>query len=262
MKRQHKPFAVEIKRSRRSPLPPSSSKGDSAEGGRTAPDEDGSLDKISRRGFDADLAVPAFLQPDKPSRRPASKVSAQDVFQEVFKDRDHVFASVPPRPADAARQSESPARARILPSLIEPAAGEPGPQIKPAKRASRNASASAAEPKRTPRAGRRTKAQPAPAFAAEAQTRPDEAALKNGGSAARSNPGGKRSGAANKALASGKTRKPTAGTFVAPPSAAEAARDAWPPALPVRSLTKRSRVDAADLPPGQRWKRRLHPRAW
>ncbi|WP_174512541.1 hypothetical protein [Methylocella tundrae] len=35
-----------------------------------------------------------------------------------------------------------------------------------------------------------------------------------------------------------------------------------PRAVRARSFSRRNREDAISLPPGQQWKRRLHPRAW
>jgi hypothetical protein len=267
MKRQPKPFAIEIKRSRRSPLSSSTPKAGFLEGGGADFDEGAPLERAARLSADAELAIPAFLQPDKASRRPSSKTTPQDLFnKEIFKNKGQVFAaarqpSASDAPASDAASSEAPAPPRILPSLI-PSADVEDSEIQPkrAKKIRGDVAAPRAAAKKATRGARKEFARAAPSVAADgdAPARPERGAAQGQRPATRPNSIAKRQGLAGENRAKGKMDKPP---VVAPAFAAEASRDDKSSAPALLNLTKRSRHDAADLPLGQRWKRRLHPRA-
>jgi hypothetical protein len=247
MKHPPKPFAVEIKRSRR--LPASAAPIDLF--GKESSMINGAISGIFSKRRDSsnppglsEFAIPSFLQTDKAARLTPSdhlSIEAAQVFR--------------PRPTLVSDDRGGPAvrpEPRILPSLIEPssdALDDGADSAAPQRKARRSQSSRAQAPRdaaKTDRVG----AIPAPAkrragdvaAAAEALSKHKPAMAWNAAPA---------------------SAEPT----MAPPpeSAAEsnAARsDENRRGARVRRVTRRGREDAAALPPGQHWKRRLNPRAW
>jgi hypothetical protein len=256
MKQPPKPFAIEIKRSRRgaTPAPPAPMDSFGKQGSTMYAGPSGILSKrdgLSSRQGNSEFVVPFFLQTDKAARTTSSPHLSTEAAQ--------VFG---PKPTPAAAESPAPenrAQPRILPSLLPP----PGA-----------AQDGGAEGDATPRATRRTRTPEAqalkPRIARSNRAEKIEAATK------RYADEGVLSGATDIAKKRG---RPASWSAAPAPKGAEAAPTAFPAGnevengvaspggtsrgLRVWSSTRRSRsVDAAALPPGQHWKRRLNPRAW
>ncbi len=245
MKQPPKPFSIEIKRSRRPPTAASPmdlfGKDNSAAGA-----SGGFLsrrDNFPMAAGASDLAIPAFLQSERPSRRAA----------ELSQEAAQLFTPKAATPADQRNGAEARPTPRILPSLVPP------------EGAALFAGAEAdAAPPAPARQGRRPKAAARKAADANDRTQKAPAKRRDGGSGAQA--------AAAEVRAK---RKPAAARSAAPgpaspaPLAAQSAADSA--AAPsnvsaragrVRIFARRGREDAAALPPGQHWKRRLNPRAW
>jgi hypothetical protein len=259
MKQPPKPFAIEIKRSRRPPTAASPmdlfGKDSAAVNGANSSffsRRDNYSSPASNPRGDSEFAVPAFLQTDRAAPRTSelSKEAAQ-----VFMPRP-----APPSPAAAAPSGESAASAarppRILQSLVAPegaAAGAVAEADAPLRAARHRAEATTRKTTRAAQADRAKIEAPAK------QRRTGESAS-----------GGAQVGATDIRP----KRKPAAAWSVEPAAASPA-----PPPVPslaesnaahlaatgrgvrARGLTRR-REDAAALPPGQHWKRRINPRAW
>jgi hypothetical protein len=245
MKRQPKPFAVEIKRSRRSPIPLSPSPAGEPERGRHEPAEPAFLAKVSHPSpCDADLVVPAFLQQDKASRRPVSKPTSQESLWDVFKDKTQVFASASPQSAEP-QPSSGCAPPRILQSLDRV---EPEPQVKPERQVRRQKE--------------NMRVEAASSGEADTGSGRENAARRKPATATRLKPVKKRATTALKGPAAQQKSKPAEAVVAAPILLVDPAHeDPAPRSIRVRAFLKRGREDVAALPPGQRWKRRLHPSA-
>jgi hypothetical protein len=251
MKQPPKPFAIEIKRSRRPPTAASPmdlfSKDSSALNGASSgffSRRDNFSNPASNTADDSGFAVPAFLQTDRAAHRTA----------ELSKEAAQVFT---PRPAPAPTSGESAARQpRILQSLVPP------------EGAAADAIAETDAPPRAARQGRGLEASARkPGRAANA-----DHAKKSEAPAKRRAGDGLSSGAQAGADDIRPKRKPAA-TWSVTPAAASPAPLAAPNAAEsnaahlaatgrgARGFTRR-REDAAALPPGQHWKRRINPRAW
>ena len=261
MKQPPKPFAIEIKRSRRAPTAASPTdlfgKDSPALNGANAgffSRRDAPSNAPLNPADDSDFTVPAFLQTDRAAPRTL----------ELSKEAAQVFMPKPTAPlTPAAPAGESAAAAarppRILPSLVAP------------ESAGVDAFAAAETPLRAARQSRRSEAparktaRAAPADRANKIEAPEK--KRRIGDAAS---GGAQAGAADARPKS----KPAAAWSVAPVTASPV-----PPPVPnpaessaahpaangrgvrARGLARR-REDAAALPPGQHWKRRINPRAW
>ena len=110
MKQPPKPFSIEIKRSRRPPTAASSmdlfGKDNSAAGA-----SGGFLsrrDNFSMAAGASDLAIPAFLQSERPSHRAA----------ELSQEAAQLFTPKAATPADQRNGAEARPAPRILPSLV------------------------------------------------------------------------------------------------------------------------------------------------
>lgn len=253
MKRPPKPFSVEIKRSRRSPIASPSSQSDFLGRNRIDLDEGARPECVSRAPADADtFAIPAFLQSDKaPSRQ---------LPESLARAAEQVFALKPTPRADEPSISDEPHRPRILPSLVAEASptsedgGGPNAQaMKPSKRRAPKAAAGLAPPQTRARR-RNDTAQPARTLVSETNAAPaQEHPTKQRDRAAAPRPNG-----------IGLSSEPAAA--VANGAALEANTPPDPDrkhrASRTRILLKRGRNTAAALPAGQHWKRRLHPRSW
>ncbi len=268
MKHPTKPFAVEIKRSRRSPMPSPPSHSDFLGRGRAEPDEglspalfskDVAFSKpefVAKPSPDSEFAIPAFLRSDKPGRRAAA--------ESLSKEAEQVFA---PKPAQSAQPpGDNPAskdRApRILPSLISPESLSLDADSIRVEDAERQALTNA--PRQTRKRNNTA--------TSVAQTQSRTGRVKNGATT-------KPVAAAVAAQDDQINRKPKAAARpdAAPknPASAVIASDAAPfepvAALPDvssrgllvrRGMRRGGRGKIASLPPGQHWKRRLNPRAW
>jgi hypothetical protein len=247
MKQPPKPFSIEIKRSRRPPTVASPmdffGKDNSAGAGA------GFLsrrDSFSAPAGASELSIPAFLQSERPSARAAQLT--QEAAQ-LFTPK----AATPAAPsADQRNGAETRPKPRILPSLVPPDG------------AALYASAQADAAPPPARQSRRPKA--AARKAADAKTdRAEKATAK------RRDGSGAQAGATDIRA----KRKPSVGRSAAPapaspaPIATQSAAESN--AAPsngvaragrVRIFARRGRENAAALPPGQHWKRRLNPRAW
>lgn len=261
MKQPPKPFAIEIKRSRRAPAAASPmdlfGKDSPALNGANAgffSRREASSNPQSNPVDDSDFTVPAFLQTDRAAPRTL----------ELSKEAEQLFMPKPTAPLTPATPSGEVAAAaarppRILPSLVAPesvgvdafAAAETPLR---AARQIRRSEAPARKTARAPQADRANKIE-APAK----KRRIGDAAS-----------GGAQAGAAD----TGPKRKPAAAWSVAPVTAGPAAPPVVNPAessaahlaangrgVRARGLARR-REDAAALPPGQHWKRRINPHAW
>jgi hypothetical protein len=249
MKHPPKPFAVEIKRSRR-PSAPAAAPGAAID--VIAKDKVTRDRKISGAFFGAggfsipasvaEFAVPTFLQTDKgPQRAPIENFS---------KEAAQVFTPKPPAAAES-RQAEMRPEPRILPSLVPPAAAAPD--------SGRADEASA----RTPYRARKPQ-EPKPVHTAPVEgVEPRAKRRSRDVSGDASDLGNQRRKAAARGGATARAGAEAAATV--PDNAGESAA-AHPSGnwrgLRSRSLTRRSRANVAALPPGQHWKRRLNPRAW
>lgn len=266
MKRQSKPFSVEIKRSRRSPAPSPSSPPAGIDGGRNDANKTASQKKrASKAPHDAELIVPAFLQSDKASPRSATKA--------ISKERDGVFASKTVlqnddrQPSGVAKASDERARPRILPSLTSGYGVEPEAEAKPALKRQGRKTASGAAPKdmRASRRKEKESARPARAGAAQIDAGPrrKSAVQQRAVATSQSNPVRKDALVAKNAFPAQTRFGQRASISMTAKSKDDAPRDdlALRPSKR-RSLLKRSRDDASSLPRGEHWKRRLHPRTW
>ena len=245
MKHPPKPFAIEIKRSRRGSTP-------------GAPDllKDSTTTAAAARAGTArrtgglkaapelDFAVPAFLQTEK---------TASPAVQSANEEAARVFRTGP-APVEAPPLTQP----RILPSLVppkefgfEPPAAEPKPRGRPRRAAAERTP----QPKAKPAAEDATPRVKPPAAVAAAGTRRAEKGPANGEVKGAVKPAGRSAAALRPAE--------TAPAAVSPLIERTLVRRAmaWR-AQNIPSVVRRTRKDAASLPPGQQWKRRLNPRAW
>jgi hypothetical protein len=222
MKRQPKPFSVEIKRSRRSGSTPASSLPVAFEMERADAEEAAPPPLFAAPPGEFDLVVPEFLKSSNGSRRLSSKENSDA----AAKDREKVFAPPVHQPSNTGQQ-ENRAQPRVLQSLEQPEADHfpieakltkrtPGTNEKPTGRKPR------VQPK-TDAAGAFVTAKPKAPESYHADEELD----------------------ANEELEA---------VFLKAPIEPQLTRP--------RIFLKNGRADAATLPPGQRWKRRLHPRTW
>jgi hypothetical protein len=212
MKRQPKPFAVEIKRSRRPQLPLASSQLDARKSATNGSEKTSLPKTFGKAPTVAELAVPAVLQ------------SSSGAQQLITEGGGHVLSSTDARQADERKP-------RILPCLTtEIESAEPKRRTSAAKKVRPRKALSSAAPKES-KAGHRNK------------SLPQDAAAKSH----------KMTGKHPEAMAS----LPFPIAF-----AGDATQADRPLGRPSRQLLKRGLEDAKFLPRGQRWKRRLHPRAW
>ncbi|SFK40802.1 hypothetical protein [Methylocapsa palsarum] len=219
MKRQPKPFSVEIKRSRRSPGAPAPSQASALE----LEIDEAAPPQFTQRSAESDLVVPAFLQTPNGSRRLTSKENSDA----AAKDRDKVFASLPARQPSDADQSGNRTAPRVLQSLVQPEISDLAIEAKPMRRVS------AKKGKSDKPIARKTPATYEP----------------------------------NASVINIANREPTPSRKPASVRVADEASDAKLITIQTAPQLTRPRVflgraDASTLPPGQRWKRRLHPRAW
>ncbi len=252
MKQPPKPFAIEIKRSRRpsASAPPASTspidlfgKDSSTLNGASA-GHFSRREKVSNPAGASEFAVPVFLQTDRARRTSSDRLSAE--VAQVFGPRPA------PQPATSPFDQRNPSEARqprILPSLalddtVLDAVAETGARL--------------------PGAGQ--------SRGLEASTRKPRSAAKTDRSEKINAPGKRRAAVIGAADIASK-RKPAAAWSAAPAPASPAPLPAqnaaegdgahhggnWRAAR--TRITRRGR-DAAALPPGQHWKRRLNPRAW
>jgi len=254
MKRQNKSFVVEVKRQRRpeklailEPMAPEPRKLDTFVSSVT--------------DLDADFHVPAFLQTGQPQS--SGLASVPDLFT-VFTKPD---TSAPQPSALAAPQAET-AKPRILPSLIEP----PAPELLP-------------EPEIRTRSNRRKTAIQQDACVQNGCAEDASTVEVDVLASSKATTPADRPKIAAKISPARKTRSiaPSRHVF-----SAETATSASQPATAIHretrapettiyseahsfeavETTRKTRSwrnrhsDAAHLPPGQRWKRRLHPAAW
>ena len=262
MKQPPKPFAIEIKRSRRPPAAASpmdlfgkESAALNGANGSFFSRRDGSSNPPLHPGDDSEFTVPAFLQSDRAAARTS----------ELSKEAAQVFMPRPAAPVTpAAAPSGEPAAAtarppRILPSLVTP------------EGAGVDAIAAAEAPLRAARRGRR------PEAPARKTTRPAQSDRVNKieAPAKKQLIGDAASGCAQAGVGDIRPkRKPATAWSVAPATAGPvpppvsntaesnaAQLAANGRGVRARGLARR-REDAAALPPGQHWKRRINPRAW
>ncbi len=247
MKHPPKHFAVEIKRSRRSPAPAIDLLGkDRADLGRPIPAFFSQADLSSNRAPDSDFAVPAFLQTDKATAWAASDIRT--------KEAEQVFA--PKSPARAAEPPSTDGRTapRILPSLVPEEnpileRSAEGPLVKSARR------------------GRRTEApspvsKPVAEHADREETTNTRTKHDGGPAAAQKKPIKRKAASASTRAAAGPSAKPAPSLANAKSSEAHEAPARDKQRIRRWNGARRNREDAAALPPGQHWKRRLNPRAW
>jgi len=254
MKRQNKSFVVEVKRQRRPEklaiLEPMAT-------------EPRKLDTFvsSVTDLDVDFHVPAFLQTGQPQS--PGLASAPDLFT-AFAKPD---ASAPQPPAFAAPQAEA-AKPRILPSLMEPPAPEllPEPEIRTrsTRRKTETQQDTHARNVRVQDTGDMETDVLASAKTTTPADRPKIAAKISPARKVRSIVPSRHVFSAETTTSAGQpatairreTRAPEATAYSEAHSfeTVESARK-------TRSWRNRH-SDAAHLPPGQRWKRRLHPAAW
>jgi hypothetical protein len=295
MKRQPKPFSVEIKRSRRSPTASSATvDGRSDNGGGYEPDNGAPRKKRAAKATaEAELVVPAFLKSDKSSFRPTSKLKAQDSKAQharaqdlrgqdlrgrgssgrdfTAEERDGVFAAKAASPKPERRQAEEEnaaserAAPRILPSLTSGYGVAPQPEAKPAAKGRGRKAALSAAPEPTPTRRRIAKEEAAsaqaPSIRAEAGPRQNSGARQRADASLGSSPSRKSATAVKNGFAGPAKfgqRSPVAATRELDPLRGEVARLQ----TKRRSQLKRRRDEAAFLPRGEHWKRRIHPRAW
>ncbi len=249
MKHPPKPFAVEIKRSRRTPAPSGSLDllaKDKSEFSQAVPALFAKSDLFSNAAPDSDFAIPAFLQTDKPAHKFASDSQSREAEQ--------LFRPKPAANGDVGQpQGERPAP-RILQSLVQEQI------IAPDYTEQR-----APEP-RSPRQSRR-RATGSPLQKAASKSRSVE---KNDDR--KKSAGDKAAHVAAPKDAIKRSATATVSTPVKnikPAPALQSAEIVAPPAkdkarvLRGRGFARRGREDAASsLPPGQQWKRRLNPRVW
>ncbi len=249
MKHPPKPFAVEIKRSRRSSAPAASldlfSKDSKTELRRPAPTLFAKSDLVSNAEASSDFVIPAFLQTDHPAQRTVSDSLSREA-EELFGPK-LVRATVQPSPPERAAP-------RILPSLLPEA--NPAYDVRHASRAVKERLGAEPKPARQKREKAPAPAQPA-AHAVEAKVARKRAAATPADSSV------KRKRATPVAAAS-RAKSQTAEAVVRAETKQETNAPAGDP--PRRSRSRsfgwRGRENVASLPPGQHWKRRLNPRAW
>ncbi len=266
MKHPPKPFAVEIKRSRRSPMPSPPSHTDFLGKVRTEPGEGASpalfgkgaasskAEFVSKSSPDEEFAIPAFLRSDKPERRTAP--------ESLSKEAEQVFAPKAQRPVDDRQVSNDRAR-RILPSLISPESLISDADSIRIENVERQAHV------KRPRQSRKRK----DAATDVAQTQARTGRLKDNGATLKSSSKIKAVAAqANQVKAKPKVAKrPDPAPKVTAPAAPRV--EAFETIAVLHGLNSRGarvrrgmwrgpRDEIAALPPGQHWKRRLNPRAW
>jgi hypothetical protein len=247
MKPPRKHFAVEIKRSRRFPTPSMDlMEKDRADLGRPIPGSFSQADLSPRVAPDSDFAVPAFLKTDKAPARTVSDSAAKQV-ELVFGPKSAADAGGRAFPGDG---RPAPRILRSLAPAENPIAeqgAEPLPQATAERRRRRKDASSPA---------------PQPPVAKADRTEPIIARKKRGA------PVPAKEAAKRKAAPAPNIAFATPSATPAPPisdatisqTGESAARNKhrgrrWAGA-------RRNRDDAAALPPGQQWKRRLNPRAW
>jgi hypothetical protein len=224
MKRQPKPFSVEIKRSRRSGSTSASTSALSPpvafELERADAEEAALPPKFILNSDDFDLVVPEFLKSSNGSRRLSSKENSDA----AAKDREKVFAPSFQQPD----QTENRAPPRVLQSLEQPEADHFSVETAPTKRT------------------HRTNEKGEKLMARKARVTPKtDAVVASVHSGIAANP------------------NPSAGFFDDEEQETKFLKAPIEPQLTrPRIFLKNGRADAATLPPGQRWKRRLHPRTW
>ncbi len=240
MKQPPKPFAIEIKRSRRPP-----SAGPAELFGKESAALNGSGAALFSRRADlihqgqaqagaAELSVPAFLQ------------TAPHRSVELSREAAQLFAPRPAAASEPAPGAEIRPQPRILPSLAPPQDAAFEAQAKAPRRPGPDPEVKAARQPRRSEADRAGKAK------ASAKRRAHDAAP-----AEATEPRAERGPAAARGLAPESpppAQNPAEANGARPSAAARGARS--------RVFSRRGREDAAALPPGQHWKRRLTPRAW
>lgn len=259
MKHSPKPFAVEIKKSRRAPALPLEPvpKERLDFGGPTQAPLEKDRSAASAMSGD-DFAIPAFLQSDKPVPRPAA--------DSWSKEAEQLFG---PKPVAATSQEpvEARARPRILQSLI-PAES---PMTAPANDASAAAKAKTETPRPRRKAaqderanqerGRPPRRSKIDSFAdADAPRKAAGVEVQGELSLGVKREAKRRRPAASASLPALRESQPTPTRSFAKTPAQDVKDHADGP--PRVSLARLGRDDAAALPRGQHWKRRLHPRAW
>ncbi len=261
MKQPPKPFAIEIKRSRRAPAAASSldlfGKDNAALSGAKAAfssRRDAASNAPLNPAGDTDFTVPAFLQTERAAPRTL----------ELSKEAEQLFMPKPAAPLTPAAPSGALAAVaarppRILPSLIAP------------ESVGVDAFASTEAPLRSVRQSRRSEA-PARQTARAAQV---DRVSKIEAPAKKRRIGAPASGGAQASAPDAPPkRKPAAAWSVTPVTTGPLAPPVPNPAeggashlaasgrgIRPRGLARR-REDAAALPPGQHWKRRINPHAW
>lgn len=247
MKNPPKPFAIEIKRSRR--LPASAPPTDLF--GKDSSALNGVASRLfSRRGAHPNAGdasafdVSAFLQAEQ-AQHGASPSALSTEAAELFR----------PRPTPAP-EYPNPAP-RILPSLIEPELVVSGGGVEPgvgSLQSARKSQGSALRARR-PRVEK-----PARVEKTEVRAKPRADAAATGGSAIRSKRKVATAAGGAVALATAETKPAQRAENAAENGAANPGGNRR--GARVRGFIRRGHEDAAALPPGQHWKRRLNPRAW
>ncbi len=244
MKPPRKHFAVEIKRSRRSPTPSMDLlEKDRADLSRPTPAFFSQADLPPRVAPGSDFAVPAFLKTEKVAARTASDSAA--------KEAELVFAPKSAGEAGGSADGRTAPQPRILPSLA------PAENPIPERGVERLPQATSERRKRRKDA---SSVPPQPSAAKADRAEAIKSRTKRGA------PVPAKEAAKRKLTAAPKPAFATPSATPAPPvsdisqTGESAARDKlrarrWAGAW-------RDRDNAAALPPGQQWKRRLNPRAW
>ncbi|ACB96606.1 hypothetical protein [Beijerinckia indica] len=247
MKRQNKPFVVEVKRRRR---PEKLSVSEPTRTDMRAADY-----SVSELNPADDFHIPAFLQTGQP--QPAAAAPLSHFFTLPAKDEKPLSEKTPELAFDAiwGKAATGP---RILPSLVDIPSPEP-----------------VIEPEPRPRQTRRRTQSPAPHFQTAAEERSPKGLFIE---AEDIEEGDKAFIPATPIVTASPTpsRKPRSATPQSPlhgkkplnvpaptPQREIHAEDtiSLEPCRKTRSWRSRQN-DASQLPPGQRWKRRLHPCAW
>ncbi len=262
MKRQPKPFSVEIKRSRRSPAPSPSSSPSLVDGGRIDADKAASRRKRTAKAeSEAELVVPAFLKSDKGNIRSTTKA--------IAKERESVFATKTTSPVFE-RQAPAEGKAsderdprQILPSLTSGYGVAPQMVEEPKGRSRKAAVGEEAKEARTSRRKENEKAPSARTSSprAESGSRQKSPAQQGSRAGLQSSPARKQGPAAETDVPTAQARfgqRALISVTAATAAQGEGARGQ----SKRRRLLKRNRDEAAFLPRGERWKRRIHPRAW
>lgn len=253
MKQPPKPFAIEIKRSRRAPTaaaPADLFVKDSTIQNRPVTAFFSKRDNFTNAADASDFVVPSFLQNDKAAYRTSPDHAATEAAQ-VFRPRAAAaadnFRAPEPRPAP-----------RILPSLVPP------------ENFDRPQNSAEAAPRARTRPSKVPDASPPKQKAAAKANRVEliDALSKRRTRAADANSADTQS--QRRAAAEWSAAPAPAKMKSAPAQRIESAPDADGAAqlsnsrrsAQLRSFSRRGRDDPATLPPGQHWKRRLNPRAW